>query len=204
MHNDISSGGSQNCESPGREERTPDQEPRHQVPAPVLSPVLTQPSAGAAAVEVSFGSLFKKGLGTQLQQPKCLTAWSCVTCKICLRLLMLFPGNVSEANQGYEGPVISAQHGTSLTSDLCPAARHFYQMCTLVWGFHAPKSPFLPLFLSQMDTNDLKLSLINLFVSSMRVTNSLFSELCQLCSGTPNKHKINFSKPRLTFPLKQV
>ena len=131
MHNDISSGGSQNCECPGREER-PDQEPRRQVPGPVLSPMLTWPSACTAAVEVPFGSLFKKGLGTQLQKPKCLTAWSCGTCKICLELLMLFPGNVSEASQGYEGPVISAQHGTSLTSNLCPVAPCFYQICTVV------------------------------------------------------------------------
>ena len=88
MHNDISSGGSQNCECPRREARRPDQEPRRQVPAPVLSPVLTWPSACTAAVEVPFGSLFRKGLGTQLQKPKCLTAWSCGTCKICLELLM--------------------------------------------------------------------------------------------------------------------
>lgn len=88
MHNDISSGGSQNCECPRREERRPDQEPRRQVPAPVLSPVLMWPSACTAAVEVPFGSLFRKGLGTQLQKPKCLTAWSCGTCKICLELLM--------------------------------------------------------------------------------------------------------------------
>ena len=67
MHKYTPSRGSQNCEFPGREERTQDQESGHQVPAPVLSLMLMWPWARTAAMEVTHGSLFKKGLATQLQ-----------------------------------------------------------------------------------------------------------------------------------------
>lgn len=41
-----------------------------QVPAPVLSPVLTWPGMYSSFVEVPFGSLFRKGLGTPAAEAK--------------------------------------------------------------------------------------------------------------------------------------